>query len=280
MDALKLRKLRDYGRYLPLDFEEYGLSVIWFSYYFSKEDKRKINLQMHHHAFYEAIFVLDGELRYKTEEKKVFSVKKGEFILFPPECEHAQIFKSDDVQKVGIAFSHTPTADTELIFETKPLVKKADEFLSLFDFLADGLLGEKGIYFLRNCVLSAIFMVAKSVVDHSEFSLPNKEEQRVERAKKFILDNCDRDIFLQEVATFLNLSQKQLNRIFVKHKGISVSEFIRSCRIERAKELLKNKDVSISFVAQTLGFSSEYNFNRFFKRFMGITPGVYKKNFH
>ncbi len=280
MNTLKLRKLRDYGRYLPLDFEEYGLSVIWFSYYFSKEDKRKINLQMHHHAFYEAIFVLDGELRYKTEDKKVFTIKKGEFILFPPECEHAQVFKSDDVQKVGIAFSYTPTGDTEFIFENKPQLKKADEFLDLFNFLANELNGEKGVYFLRNSILSAILMAASKVVNHCDLCLPDKEEQRVQRAKKFILDNCDRDIFLQEVATFLNLSQKQLNRIFIKHEGISVSDFIRSCRIERAKELLKGKDVSVAFVAQALGFSSEYNFNRFFKRFMGITPGVYKKNFH
>jgi AraC-like DNA-binding protein len=76
-----------------------------------------------------------------------------------------------------------------------------------------------------------------------------------------------------------NISERSLHRLFVKHTGGSVSEYLCKLRIGRACMRLAETDLPVSLIAFEVGLSNLANFNRQFRRVRGITPSGYRKSF-
>jgi AraC family transcriptional regulator len=91
----------------------------------------------------------------------------------------------------------------------------------------------------------------------------------------FIHANLDRNIHLIELAEIVQFSPYHFARVFKKSTSTSPHQYVIRCRIERAKQLLAMSDLSISTIAQMVGFASQGHFTYYFKRFVGVTPSVY-----
>ena len=65
--------------------------------------------------------------------------------------------------------------------------------------------------------------------------------------------------------------------LFHERYGVSPQEYLLSARIDRAKELLKNKDESIKSVALSVGIENSLYFSRLFKKKTGVTPTEFAK---
>lgn len=76
-----------------------------------------------------------------------------------------------------------------------------------------------------------------------------------------------------------NISERSLHRLFVKHTGESVGEYLCKLRIGRACMHLAETDLPISMIASEVGLANLANFNRQFRRVRGITPSSYRKSF-
>ena len=68
------------------------------------------------------------------------------------------------------------------------------------------------------------------------------------------------------------MSRYHFCRLFSKSTGISPHQYLIKSRIERAKELLLQKHQSVADVALQVGFTSQSNFTRHFKKLVGATP--------
>lgn len=73
------------------------------------------------------------------------------------------------------------------------------------------------------------------------------------------------------------LSADHLTRSFKKRYGKTVSEYILSQRMQLARELLRNSDLTITMVAGKVGFGSYSHFTEQFKKFYGMTPREFQK---
>ena len=135
---------------------------------------------------------------------------------------------------------------------------------------------------MQNCVFAVIdeLVRASGEVLPREFSEPplQLKDQRVSQAKMYITDNIRRGFTLSEVSAIVHLSEKQLSRLFLKQEGESIFSFIQSIRLAEAKKLLESSDAPLRDIAEALGWSSEYNFIRFFKTAEGMPPGAYRKS--
>lgn len=78
------------------------------------------------------------------------------------------------------------------------------------------------------------------------------------------------------IAQRLNISLRQLDRIFQAHLDISPSNHYRDMRLLRASGLLKQTNLSITEVALSCGFQSASHFSRYFKRRFNDTPRRYR----
>jgi AraC-like DNA-binding protein len=86
-------------------------------------------------------------------------------------------------------------------------------------------------------------------------------------------------ISIQGLCKIGNISERSLHRLFVKHTGENVSEYLCKLRIGRACMRLAETDLPISMIAFEVGLSNLANFNRQFRRVRGITPSSYRKSF-
>jgi len=83
---------------------------------------------------------------------------------------------------------------------------------------------------------------------------------------------------LKKLSKNIYYSERQVNRIFKQHVGISVKSFSRLLRINNAFRLLKKPGNSLTFVSDTTGFHDLPHFTHDFKQVCGITPQEYRKN--
>lgn len=91
----------------------------------------------------------------------------------------------------------------------------------------------------------------------------------------FIHANLDRNIHLTELAEIVQFSSYHFAHVFKKSTHTSPHQYLISCRIERAKQLMAMGNLSIAAIAQTVGFASQGHFTYHFKRLVGVTPKVF-----
>ena len=98
----------------------------------------------------------------------------------------------------------------------------------------------------------------------------------VEQSIAYIKENYMRKISLASVAEHVGLSSGYLCRIFKDETGGSINTYINNLRMNKAGELLSDKNSYIKEVAVAVGFEDQLYFSRLFKRYSGLTPSEYR----
>lgn len=106
-------------------------------------------------------------------------------------------------------------------------------------------------------------------------------EEQVERVNDAMKNRkvyLDPDLSLEQLSEITSLPQRLLSSIVNRQFEKNFFEFVNYYRVEHAKSLLndKNKKISMLDVMAESGFNSKSAFNRFFKKFTGMTPTQYK----
>lgn len=81
---------------------------------------------------------------------------------------------------------------------------------------------------------------------------------------------------LQLLADRVGVSQVYLSRVFKQKYGVSVMHYINYLRVDEAKRLITSGDDPLKVIALKVGFISDINFIRVFKKYENITPGLYR----
>lgn len=93
----------------------------------------------------------------------------------------------------------------------------------------------------------------------------------------YIQAHLDQDLRLKKLANLLQLSPHYFAHLFKQSVGIAPHQYVVQQRVERAKQLLKRLDMTISEVAYAVGFANQAHLNRHFKRITGMTPGAFRR---
>lgn len=102
-------------------------------------------------------------------------------------------------------------------------------------------------------------------------------DKRVEDVIAFMQDNLSRDLPLGALAKAVNLSSTQLSHIFKAELGVTASQYLKSLRMKKARELLDTTYLTVKEVAAAVGLNDVSHFVRDFKRSYGLTPAQYRK---
>lgn len=93
---------------------------------------------------------------------------------------------------------------------------------------------------------------------------------------EYIYAHIKERITVEDLAQYVELSASYLSRLFKEETGISISDYIREKKVERAQNLLKFSDYSPVDIANYLSFSSQSHFIQIFKKYVGMTPKKYR----
>ncbi|QHU99423.1 response regulator transcription factor [Synechocystis sp. CACIAM 05] len=134
--------------------------------------------------------------------------------------------------------------------------------------------------FRREQLLST---VAIAIANHQQQRKPEEDtlststgHYRLQPTLDYIEEHLDQGITVEFLAGAIGMSTAYFCRFFQKEMGCSPYQFIIQQRVERAKAILLERELSISEVALRCGFSSHSQLNHHFRNLLGITPKEYR----
>jgi transcriptional regulator GlxA family with amidase domain len=104
-------------------------------------------------------------------------------------------------------------------------------------------------------------------------------DSKVQTVQQYILDNLHVSHTIASIAQRVNMSPRNLSRIFSKECGISLMAFLNDARIDSARRYLESTDLPIGAIARRCGFQSADALRRIFSRRLGINPVEYRSRF-
>lgn len=98
----------------------------------------------------------------------------------------------------------------------------------------------------------------------------------LDQVKKYIEAHFTEDLSLEQLAQFVNLSPFYLSKCFKEEFGISYVDHMTQCRIDRAKEYIRQGGLSFKEIAYAVGYHDPNYFSRVFKKVCGLSPSQYR----
>jgi AraC-like DNA-binding protein len=101
-------------------------------------------------------------------------------------------------------------------------------------------------------------------------------ETYLDAAEKYIVSNLHHPITVSELTEFLGVSQPYLFKIFKDRFSSSPKQYILSQKLIRAQMLLRESNMSITHIANSVGFPDVLSFSKFFHSKLSISPQTYR----
>lgn len=192
-----------------------------------------------------------------------------------PEMDGFEVCK---ILKEDERSSHIPiillTAKASKEAKIKGLTQGADAYLTK-PF-------EKEELMIRLDNLMEIRKTLQKKYSHTLINAPQEDQSLISKEDTFIgkvediiiLNMVNEDFSINDLAQELFLSRSQVHRKIKALTGISTSIYIRSVRLQKAKNLLSSTELSISEIAYQCGFKSPAYFSQVFKDSFGVPPSA------
>jgi len=105
----------------------------------------------------------------------------------------------------------------------------------------------------------------------------SRTDLKIKEVCNYIEENCDKDLSLDYISSYIGFSSYYFSRIFKKCTGYSYIEYITQQRVRRAQLLLADSDKYITEISYLCGFKSISTFNRVFRQYRGCSPSQFRK---
>jgi AraC family transcriptional activator of pobA len=246
----------------------------------------------HKHNTYICIFFTDGTGEHQIDFNS-YKVKPGSIFLLNPGQVHCWKLSPN---ANGFVFFHTKDFYNNIYLNRKieefpffylsqnyPVVyvnlKEVDYYKNLFTEIKEEFqhdLAYKEIKLGSLVDLVYVGLSRKYKTEGNFQSAKNNNYFKLKQLQKFIDEHYKTKKLASEYADNMNMTTRHLSRICQEVLGRSTSDLITERIILEAKRLLIHSDISISNVADQLGYEDHSYFIRFFKKNTGLSP----KEFH
>lgn len=106
---------------------------------------------------------------------------------------------------------------------------------------------------------------------------PNKADELCYQLMSYINSHIYEIKNLEELAETTNYCYPHLSSLFKRHTSQTLSEYFRFQKLEKAKFLMEETELSLTEIAEKLNYASIYSFSKAFKKQYKLSPGEYKK---
>ena len=215
--------------------------------------------------FYELTVMLDGAVEYRINEERQF-LGKGDLIYLRPGCFRERFSDGQPADYVSFNF----LSDTEYEFETviksgvtpdiRYIIAACDEIIRMPGE------GVKNI----ECLLGALLTRLSERAAHIYSPL-------TEQILNYIGDRMKERLTLEKIADDVHFSTVYCDTLFKKEVGRPIIDYLINERMNEAKSLLVETDISILEIARAVGYDDASYFSRLFKKRVGESPLRYRK---
>lgn len=250
--------------------------------------------------FWQLLFVDSGRVQVFSDDKK-FILSEGELCFHKPNTKINLSDRGVPLNAIIICFeasgrmmnffeSKIFSCDRHEIESLKAIVSECKESYSgmTSDFTqtrltkkADAPFGSEQV--IKNMLeLLLISLVRrnsnqKAIRSVDNTSVSGHAEQIVENILEILNSRVTSSVNLDAIARELFFSKTYIKTIFKKYVGTSIIQYYNHLKINKAKQLIGEKQYSMTEITEMLGFSSIHYFSKMFKQVAGLTPSEYAK---
>lgn len=113
--------------------------------------------------------------------------------------------------------------------------------------------------------------IVQSKVDNSDIL--------IRKAQTYMEEHYQEKISLDEIAGVIGISRYYFSTLFKQAAGTNFSTYLNEIRIKKAKELLKNSNITVGQIYDRVGFNDQQYFCKTFKKYTGLTVTEYREQF-
>lgn len=254
---------------------------------YNSENSFNFNMhKAHFHDEYEIYYLINGSRQLYINDK-VYPLCSGSLAFVDGEDMHRTFSANNEPHTRFVVCIKKAKLEKEFTDLTKPFLTGGAFTLTLsqqkeIQKLIDMIIKEcEGNGFMQH---EAIYsLVTKLFIDMSRLycktdSILNDCCDKVVSIIDYINAHYGEKFSLEDISLSCNISISHLTRLFKNSTGYSIVEYTNNLRIKKAAELIKNTPLSISEIAQKVGFSSFSYFGKMFLECFGVSPLKYRKS--
>lgn len=254
----------------------------------------------HCHPYFEIYYVMKGRLK-SSINSDVHTLYSGDLAFVAPNIKHYTIYEPGTTRDYfAIIFQLSETANKhlfpaeyemlreeiqeqlDLIQRNKYMItrKKFDALNILEDIKREMKEKKVGYSSIVNALYHHFFIYAIRTLTpaRSKFKEPPENLNLGLEASKYIHHNYNREITLQSVADYLNISPRHVNRVFYEMFGTTFSKALTLLRFSYAKRYLCTTNYSIEKISEMVGFKSPRILYKLFQENDGVTIAEYRES--
>ena len=253
-----------------------------------------LGYKSHYHDGHELIYIEAGEVEVSVSGKE-FRAGEGSLLVFSRFEEHSVRVLSAEYRRYTLLISTEISRGSENYALTSILVnrsqgfehvvdcgKSSEKIKLLFAAIHNESDKKKPMYYkVADSFLMILLSEIYRIAPHRFLVGENKNSEMVRRIQNRFERDYSSGITIAELASEFHVSPSQLSHVFKSITGYSPIDYLISCRLSAAKNLLAESEKSIKEIVDTCGFSDESNFSRTFKSKTGMTPSEFRRlNLH
>lgn len=274
---------------LTCEMSSCSIDVQWFRVMQKSGDW---TIPRHSHKSFEFHIIASGSCLVTTDTNS-FTIGEGQFYITGPSVYHEQTSSNkEDLIEYSLDCKFRPRkesgsdssgecSDLQEFFLNNPCApfKDTSGVIGLFDqALQEALTLKPGYKLIIQSIVPQLLVAMGRSMGYGYAVNGTSAKSRMDIIADFVADNLYRSIAPSDIASHLNLSEKQVSRIVFASEGFSTKRFITLAKIELAKELLATNSHTLSEIASDLGFTNVSYFSNVFKNHTGMTPGSFRTN--
>ena len=170
------------------------------------------------------------------------------------------------------------------VFEIKPNMFDANDVIKMMVFYH--LSGEReSVQKLMRTIADKSGLTRDSInkidyfmKEYASQEMESVSDNRIRKANTYIEQNYAYDITRDDVAGALYMHPSYFSKYYKEKTGKAFSEYLIEVRMEKALQLMKNTEKSISKISEEVGYNNRRYFNKVFEEYTSVTPKEYRGN--
>lgn len=234
---------------------------------------------------YQLVYIAGGRGTFVISEDEKIPVTTGDMLVIPPYTWHSYYPDKKTGWKeywIGMRGPHIDERYKNGFFGSNRFIYKVgirEEIIQLFNQAMDLAFSEQPTYQQTLAGIGNLILGMAIYYDSNQHFTNDVVIKQINQARIIMRENFLTGISPKEVAEQVNMGYSWFRKLFKEYTNVSPAHFILELRLQKAKNILLNTNLSVKEISYRVGYEDATYFSALFRKHTGFTPLAYREQF-